>query len=186
MEALTEDAQSGAEPRGSGALVFVGFMGSGKSSSARSVAAELGVQALDSDHELEAELGEPIESFFDREGEAAFRAREQEVVLRVLERPDAAVVALGGGALASERVREALRRHTVVHLDVDPDDAWRRASGKGRPLARDRVRFDQLHGDRRALYDAAADAVVPAGPRDLARRSESRGTGGIHADAAAS
>ena len=39
-----------------------------------------GRQALDSDRELERRLGEPIESFFDREGEAAFRAREEEVV----------------------------------------------------------------------------------------------------------
>ena len=134
MEALTEDsdARSGGAGRG-GALVFVGFMGAGKSSAARSVAAELGVSPLDSDLELERELGEPIESFFDREGEAAFRAREEEVVLQLLARPDAQVVALGGGAVGYERVREALRAHTVVHLEVDPDDAWRRASGKGRP-----------------------------------------------------
>jgi shikimate kinase len=58
-------------------LVFVGFMGAGKSSAARSVAAELGLAPLDSDRELERELGEPIEDFFDREGEHAFRAREE-------------------------------------------------------------------------------------------------------------
>ena len=46
---------------------------------------ELGVEPLDSDRELERELGEPIESFFDREGEAAFREREEEVVLRLLD-----------------------------------------------------------------------------------------------------
>ena len=37
------------------------------------------------------------------------------------------------------------RRHTVVHLEVEPEDAWRRASGRARPLARDRGRFEQLH-----------------------------------------
>ena len=47
------------------------------------------------------------------------------------------VIALGGGAVQSERVRDALTRHTVVHLEIEPGDAWRRASGKGRPLARD-------------------------------------------------
>jgi shikimate kinase/3-dehydroquinate synthase len=153
------------------ALVFVGFMGAGKSSAARAVAAELGVEPLDSDRELERELGEPIEDFFDREGEPAFRAREEEAVLRLLEREDAAVVALGGGALASERVRQALREHVVVQLEVEPDDAWHRASGRGRPLARDRVRFDQLHGDRSALYAQVADAVLPAGDRDQVRRA---------------
>ena len=154
-----------------GALVFVGFMGSGKSSAARSVAAELGVQALDSDAELEAELGEPLESFFDREGEPAFRAREEDVVLRLLRRPDAKVVALGGGAPSSKRVREALGGHTVVHLEVEPDDAWHRASGRGRPLARDRGRFAQLHADRRPLYESIANAVLPGPSRATPRRA---------------
>ena len=61
-------------------------MGAGKSTGARSLAAELGAEALDSDRELEQRLGEPIESFFDREGEDAFRAREEEVVLELLAR----------------------------------------------------------------------------------------------------
>ena len=64
------------------ALVLVGFMGAGKSTGARSLAAELGAEALDSDRELERRLGEPVESFFDREGEHAFRAREEELVAR--------------------------------------------------------------------------------------------------------
>jgi shikimate kinase / 3-dehydroquinate synthase len=146
-------------------------MGAGKSTGARSLAAELGTEALDSDRELERRLGEPVESFFDREGEEAFRAREEELVLELLAREDAPVVALGGGALGSEYVREALARHTVVHIEVEPDEAWRRASGKGRPLARDRGRFDQLHGDRSAIYESVADAVLPPGDRDALRRA---------------
>jgi shikimate kinase/3-dehydroquinate synthase len=154
-----------------GALVLVGFMGAGKTSSARALAAQLDCQPLDADHELERRLGEPIESFFDREGEAAFRVREEEVILELLAREDARVVALGGGALGSERVRDALRAHTVVHLEVDPDAAWRRASGKGRPLARDASRFRELYEDRRALYESVADVVIPPGERAGAVRA---------------
>jgi shikimate kinase/3-dehydroquinate synthase len=146
-------------------------MGAGKSTGARSLAAELGAEPLDSDRELEQRLGEPVESYFDREGEEAFRAREEELVLELLAREDAPVVALGGGALGSEWVREALARHTVVHLEVEPDEAWRRASGKGRPLARDRGRFAQLHGDRAALYESVADAMLPPSDRDTLRRA---------------
>jgi len=168
VEALS---QSGGGPRPGGALVLVGFMGAGKSSGARKAAAELGCAALDSDKELEAALGEPIETYFDREGEAAFREREQQTILGVLDRPDARVVALGGGALASEAVREALRSHTVIHLDVTVEDAWRRASGKGRPLARDRARFEALHAERAALYASVADAHLPPNGRDVVRRA---------------
>jgi len=170
-QALIQGAQVGRIEPGRGALVFVGFMGSGKTTAARMVAAELGTRAVDSDHELERELGEPIEVFFDREGEAAFRAREEDLVLELLGRPDVRVLALGGGAVGSERVCEALRDHTVVHLEVDPEDAWRRCSHKGRPLARDRGRFEQLHSDRRPLYERVAHAILPAGERELARRA---------------
>jgi shikimate kinase/3-dehydroquinate synthase len=174
VEALGEEAaQAGAGSAGGGqrALVLVGFMGAGKSSTARMLAAELGTQALDSDREIERELGESIPDFFDREGELAFRAREEEVVLRLLSDPRARVIALGGGALGSDRVREAVARHVVVHLEVNPEEAWRRASNKGRPLARDQARFEQLHGDRASLYDSVAHAILPAGDRNMPRRA---------------
>jgi shikimate kinase / 3-dehydroquinate synthase len=154
-----------------GAIVLVGFMGAGKSTAARALAAELGGEAIDSDRELERELAEPIESFFDREGEAAFREHEERVVCELLERRDAAVIALGGGAVQSERVREALAPHTVVLLEIEFEDAWRRASNKGRPLARDRGRFEQLGRDRTAIYEAVADAVIPPADRDVVRRA---------------
>ena len=154
-----------------GAIVLVGFMGAGKSTGARSLAAELGGQALDSDREIEARLGEPIESYFDRHGEEAFREQEESVVCELLARGDAPVIPLGGGAVQSERVREALTRHTVVHLEIDPDDAWHRASGKGRPLARDPGRFESLWRDRRTLYDSVSDVVVPPADRDALRRA---------------
>jgi shikimate kinase / 3-dehydroquinate synthase len=154
-----------------GALVLVGFMGAGKSTCARALAAALGAEALDTDHELERRLREPIESFFDRAGEQAFREREEEVVLELLERAGPGVIALGGGAVQSERVRDALAGHTVVHLEVEAEDAWRRASGKGRPLARDPGRFEQLQRDRRPLYESVAHAVLPPADRDAPRRA---------------
>ena len=168
MEALTgAEPAATRRPEEAPALVLVGFMGAGKSTGALAAAAELGTGALDSDRELERGLGEPIESFFDRAGEAAFREREERTVLELLDRGGGHVVALGGGAVESEAVRRALGRHVVVHVDVDPDEAWQRASGKGRPLARDRGRFDRLHHDRRALYESVADAWVPGGREHL-------------------
>ena len=93
-------------------------------------------------------------------------------MLRLLAAGGGAVVALGGGATGSERVREALGAHTVVHLEVDPEEAWRRATGRGRPLARDRGRFGQLHADRAAIYASVAHATLPPAGRDVARRAQ--------------
>ena len=142
-------------------LVLVGFMGAGKSAAARELARLLGGVAQDSDAVFEARAGEPVEAFFDREGEAAFRAREEQIVLELLAGPDA-VISLGGGALGSARVRDALDEHVTVLIEVEPDVAWARAAGRGRPLARDRAAFDALFAAREPIYRAAADAALPS------------------------
>ena len=148
------------------ALVLVGFMGSGKSTAARSLAPD----ALDSDALIEAEAGASVESIFQRDGEQAFRELEERVCLEALERAargeGGGVLALGGGALQSERLRDALALHTVVLLDSDAETVWRRVHRSRRPLAQDREVFDQLHRDREDLYLSTADAIVSAARRD--------------------
>jgi shikimate kinase / 3-dehydroquinate synthase len=141
------------------ATVFVGFMGAGKTTAARA----LDPDAADADALLERRLGTTIAEYFERNGEPAFRAEEERLVLELLERARGGAIALGGGALTSSRVQDALKAHRVVWLDVDADTAWRRAAGPQRPLARDEQRFRELHAEREPAYLAAADAIVPDG-----------------------
>jgi 3-dehydroquinate synthase len=152
------------------ALVFIGFMGAGKSLAARSAAAALNVPSVDSDAVLEERLGASIENYFASHGERAFREQEEATVTEILADPPAPVVSLGGGAIGSERVRAALERHTVVLLDVDAETAWQRCRN-GRPLARDRDRFDALHAERAPVYAGLADAILPAERRDEVRQA---------------
>jgi shikimate kinase/3-dehydroquinate synthase len=158
------------------ALVLIGFMGAGKSTLAGELAQELKVAPMDSDALLEEQLGHSPAREFELHGEASFRAKEEELVCGMLEhaRPGA-VIALGGGSVLSERVREALAGHTTVLLDVDPLVAWERVSADGegseRPLARDRGAFLALHERRRAVYESLADAILPALPRGGALRA---------------
>ena len=153
------------------AIVFVGFMGAGKSTAAREAARALGAELRDTDRLLEAEFGSSIEEFWEAHGEAAFREREEALVLRVLGAADGDVVALGGGSLGSESVRAALHDHTVVHVEIDLETAWSRAHNRGRPLARDRTAFADLYARRAATYAAAADAVIPPADRHVGARA---------------
>jgi 3-dehydroquinate synthetase/shikimate kinase len=148
-------------PRGR-SLVFIGFMGAGKTTAARSAAAALLTDAVDVDGVIEQRLGKPIERVFAEDGEAAFRAAEERVTLELLGAPETRVLALGGGAVGSAQVRAALEDHLVVWVDIDTQSAWERCRGGGRPLARDRGEFDRLHAAREPLYAALADVTMPS------------------------
>ena len=141
------------------AVVCIGFMGAGKTTAARSAADALGTVAVDVDQVIEERLGKSIERIFAEDGEAAFRAAEERVTLELLR--ERSVLALGGGAIGSPAVRDALADHTTVWLDIDVETAWARAQGTGRPLARDREQFERLYAQREPLYAALADATVP-------------------------
>jgi shikimate kinase / 3-dehydroquinate synthase len=152
------------------AIVFIGFMGAGKSA-ALDVAQLSGLETTEIDELMERELGMPIAEAFEREGEEAFRAREAEVVGELLERADGGAIALGGGSVLSERVRAALDRHVVVWLQVDGEEAWRRIEGSERPLACSAEDVARLLAVRQPLYEQLADAVLPQGDPGLVARA---------------
>jgi shikimate kinase/3-dehydroquinate synthase len=152
------------------AIVFIGFMGAGKST-ALAAAREAGLETTETDELLEADLRMSISAAFERDGEEAFRAREAEVVGALLEQADGGAIALGGGSVLSERVREALGRHIVVWLQVDAEEAWRRIDGSERPLASGEGNVSRLLDERVPLYEGLADAIVPQGESGQAERA---------------
>ena len=119
-------------------------MGAGKSTAAR----ELG--GTDADDLVEAVAGKPVAEIFREDGEAAFRALEEQSI----------VLALGGGAVTSPAVRAALGDTLTIWLDVDADTCWERVRGSDRPLAQDEAAFRRLYEERRALYADVADVVA--------------------------
>ena len=133
-------------------------MGAGKSTIGEEAARRSGRPFVDLDRELERRHG-PITELFQR-SEAEFRRLEEELAAEVLSAAEPAVVALGGGAVISERTRRSLRAHAfTVWIQVDLGDAWERARGGDRPLARDQPSFRRLYDEeRRPLYEDVADA----------------------------
>jgi 3-dehydroquinate synthetase/shikimate kinase len=152
------------------AIVFIGFMGAGKST-ALAAARRAGLEVTEIDALMEAEFGSTIPEAFERHGEEGFRAREAEVVGALLENADGGAIALGGGSILSERVRAALADHIVVWLEVDPQEAWRRIAHSNRPLAKSEEDVRRLFVTRLPLYGELADAVVPMADRDVVERA---------------
>ena len=141
-------------------IALVGFMGAGKSTLGREVAERLGRPFVDVDAEVEGVTGRSITQLFE-EGEAFFRTKEAKVTVERLHTSPPAVLALGGGALGSSQVRDALReRAFTVHVEVEPGEAWSRVRDAGRPLAQDELDFRALFTKRAPVYAEAADATA--------------------------
>jgi shikimate kinase/3-dehydroquinate synthase len=152
---------------------FIGFMGAGKTTLARDLAAARGVPHVDTDALLRERFGRPVQAIFDTDGEAVFRAAEEEIAASLLEVPRGdMVVSLGGGSVLSERVVRALRGNTTVLVEVDVDTAWARCADADRPLARDRAAFGALYAQRAALYEGLADAFLPQADPGVAVRAD--------------
>ena len=154
-------------------LFLIGYRGSGKSSTARAVAALLGARVLDTDALIEEDCGQTIAEVFAARGEAAFRACESAVLARVIgewrEASVPLVVATGGGiVLDPANVARMRTRGRVVWLRAGVEVLRSRIardprSGASRPALRgsssvDEV--DELLCAREPLYRAAAHQVV--------------------------
>ncbi len=149
-------------------ICLVGFMGAGKSTALVELGAH-GLHTVDADALIESVAGGSVAEIFETRGEAAFRELERDTVLSALANPEIDAIALGGGAVTSTSIREALTSgdHTVVWLEVDREVAWRRVRSSSRPLARDEAMFNALFETRQPLYAGVADAVLPAVARRI-------------------
>ena len=147
-------------------IVLVGMPGCGKSTIGRALARRLQLDFADSDQVIERRLQRSIRSYFDSDGEDAFRDLEQQV-LADLAREGVGVLATGGGAVLRQANRELLRAHgTVIYLHVAVDRLMRRLShDTRRPLlqvADPRARLQALYAERDPLYRACANFVINA------------------------
>ncbi len=112
-------------------IAVAGFMGAGKTTAGRLLAERLGRPFADADAELERQAGCTVRELFERDGEGAFRALEEQVTRDLLARGDAPVIALGGGALMSEATRALVgERAFCAWLDVPFATAWERVAGR--------------------------------------------------------
>ena len=155
----------------SGNIFLVGPMGSGKSAVGRHLAKILGLPFLDSDTEIENRTGVDIPFIFEKEGEAGFRRREQEVI-EALTGQAGVVLATGGGAILIDQNRKFLgARGTVVYVHATVEQQEKRTRrGRERPLLQggDRSQIlQELMQIRDPLYRGIADIIVETDGRSV-------------------
>ena len=117
-------------------LVFLGMMGSGKSSIGSLVAKKLKLDFIDIDKEIEKELGTSIREIFETKGEDYFRKFEEKTTLDKL-KSNSIVISLGGGGFINKNIRnEVLRKHLSFWLNCKNEILINRIkNSRKRPLA---------------------------------------------------
>ncbi len=165
------DPESTPAPQPDRSIVLVGMMGAGKSAVGRRLAAALGWPFSDADGAIEAAAGTTIANIFEEIGEPAFRARERQVIARLL-RGERQVLALGGGAFIDPETRALVRERAIaIWLRADLDVLVKRTARRDdRPLLAGgdpRPRLVALLDEREPIY-AEADLVVDSGKGPLA------------------
>ena len=117
-------------------LVFLGMMGSGKSSIGYLVSKKLNLVFADIDNLIEKENGLSISEIFKNKGESFFRSLEEKITLKALKEVNT-IISLGGGGFINKKIRnEVLINHFSFWLNWDESILIKRIkNSKKRPLA---------------------------------------------------
>ena len=117
-------------------LVFLGMMGSGKSSIGLIISKKLERNFIDVDNEIEKKLGMKISKIFEKKGEKYFRKIEEVLTLKILKKQKS-VISLGGGAFLNQKIKkEILDNHISFWLNWDVETLTNRIkNSQKRPLA---------------------------------------------------
>jgi dihydroorotase len=139
-------------------IVLMGFMGTGKSTVGKKLAAQLGMTFLDMDTLIEERAGKPIPKIFEEDGEPHFRTLER-AVARELSQRSGLVIACGGGVVLNpDNIRDYSQTGRVVCLTATPETILERTSrARNRPLLEEPDRLKRildLLEQRRHLYAA--------------------------------
>ncbi|MEN8445531.1 MAG: shikimate kinase [Cyanobacteria bacterium J06555_13] len=139
-------------------LYLVGMMGAGKTTIGRKLANRVGYHFFDTDALIEQATGQKVSDLFAKEGEAAFRAIETQVLSQVASHTNL-VVATGGGIVTQPINWSYLHHGVVIWLDVPIPVLLSRLSGDTtRPLLKDvdlSTKLNSLMTQRRDLYGSA-------------------------------
>ena len=110
-------------------IVLMGFMGAGKTTIGKELAKALGYEFIDTDERIEKEQGRKISDIFSKDGEAAFRDMETDLLKRLLNKEERFVLSIGGGMPVRVENRSLLQSlGTVVYLKTSKEEIIRRVS----------------------------------------------------------
>ena len=139
-------------------LVFLGMMGSGKTTLGKIVSKKLNKEFIDIDQLIEIQEGMTISDIFQKKGESFFRKFEERISIQNLKKSNS-VISLGGGAFINKKIqKEVLKNHISIWLKWDNKNLINRIrNSQKRPIAiqLNDIDLNQLINDRSKIYSKA-------------------------------
>ncbi len=156
-------------------IALTGFMGSGKTTVGRLLAARLGWQFVDLDSAVEQRAGKTVPQIFSEEGEETFRQAEAAALKELLQLPET-VIALGGGAPTWPAVRDLLAGDgalILLHLHAPFPVLYERCVAQARdprstprPLLSESEAAERRYKHRLSIYAAISHRTIDVAEMD--------------------
>lgn len=145
-------------------LIFIGFMGSGKSTIGAKIAQKLNSKHFSTDDIISMKEGKTINDIFAEQGEAYFRKTENEILNMLSSMAGNGIVCTGGGVVLDEANRQILKENfSAIWLYADTDTIMQRTKSENRPLLKDdfsKKQINKLMQERFMFYAQSADLVI--------------------------
>lgn len=152
-------------------IFLIGFMGVGKSTIARLLSEQLGMELIEMDETIEAEQGMTIPEIFETKGEEAFRDMESALVERISQGKNAVISCGGGAVLREKNVANMKKNGKIVFLTATPETIFERVRDTtNRPLLAGNMNvayIAKLMERRKTLYEDAADVMISTDEKSI-------------------
>lgn len=158
-------------------IVFIGFMGAGKTTIGKLVAQKLYRDFIDIDEEIEKEYNMPIPKIFAEIGEKAFREKEKELIQNLCEYK-LKIISVGGGAFLQEEIRKVCLSSSIVfYLDITWE-AWKNRLSSiidSRPVLQGKTmeEIEELFYKRKEIYKNNYHSIIEISDQNIDELAES-------------
>lgn len=145
-------------------IIFIGFMGSGKSTIAEKIAEKLNIKHFSTDTVISIKEGLSINDIFEKHGEKYFRTAEEQILNMLCSMAGKGLVSTGGGAVMSKKNRKIIsENYTAVWLYANANSIMSRTEPENRPLLKNNFtleRVNELMSERKEFYASSANILI--------------------------
>ena len=163
-------------PKSKEKLIFIGFMGSGKTSISEAIGAKLNYKLFCTDKIISSKESKSINDIFEEKGEPYFRQVEQDILTMLSNMDGKAIISTGGGIILNETNRKLIKdNYTAIWLYANTESIMSRTKPENRPLLKNNFTKEfvaKLMEIRKIYYLESADLIINTNHKSIEEISD--------------